>query len=204
MSSTNHKNKLAHEEYPTPAALVQALMAQINWERIERNAQMRGRKPRFLEPCRGTERRIYDAVPDICEKFHCEIQEGSDYLTTDCGRGLFDVIITNPPFTLFEAFLEKSLREVSTDGLVIYLLRVNALGSKKRSDFWGGTVPWPNKQIVTVPRPDFSGAGGDSCEYAFFCWDPCHYLEDFGPLGRLNWVKPKKVRAKRVKKAEAV
>lgn len=194
MSSTNKKNIAPHEEYQTPAALVDELMRQINWDRVKANASYRGRKPQFLEPCRGVEGRIYNAIPEGIEKHWCEIQEGKDYLTTDFGLGVFDVVITNPPFSLFETFLEKSLNEASHDSLVIYLLRVNALGSLKRSAFWGGSVPWPNKQLVTVPRPDFSGGGGDSCEYAFFAWDPCNYLEAHGPLSRLHWVKPKKRR----------
>lgn len=90
----------------------------------------------FLEPCRGDEGRIYDRVPlPESQKDWAGISMGRDYLAHDFGRQ-FDVIITNPPFSLTEEFLEKSLAELKPDGTLIYLQRVNFLGSIKRVPFF--------------------------------------------------------------------
>ncbi|WP_455688281.1 EscU/YscU/HrcU family type III secretion system export apparatus switch protein, partial [Escherichia coli] len=78
-----------------------------------------------------------------------------------------DVIITNPPFSLTEEFMRKSLSELAPDGTLIYLQRVNFLGSKRRVPFWA-EIGFPNKTPILVPRPRFVGGGSDSCEYCWF------------------------------------
>ena len=55
----------------------------------------------FMEPCRR--RNIFDPVPLLQNRKRAEIRHGRDYLAWDFGRK-FDVIITNPPFSLTEEF----------------------------------------------------------------------------------------------------
>lgn len=157
MSSTNGKVQ-PRELYPTPPEAVDALLAKLTLRPNDR----------FLEPCRGTGA-IYDkiALPESQKSF-AEIQLGIDYLTADCGTQ--DVIITNPPFSLTEEFIRKSLGELAEDGTMAYLQRVNYLGSKKRLPFWF-EIGFPQKCPILVPRPKFVGGGSDSCEYAWFIWD---------------------------------
>ncbi len=159
MSSTNGTVR-ANEFYPTPDNVVDALLAQL---------QLR-QEDTFLEPCKG-EGAIYNKV-NLAEwdKTYAEITMGLDYLDIDYGDYLFDVIITNPPFSLTEEFLRKSLKELAPDGTLAYLQRVNFLGSKRRVPFWA-EVGFPNKTPVIVPRPRFVGGGSDSCEYCWFIYD---------------------------------
>ncbi|EKO3414934.1 DNA methyltransferase, partial [Vibrio fluvialis] len=119
MSSTNG-NVQPRELYPTPAEVVDALLAKLTLRPTDK----------FLEPCYGTGA-IFDkiALPESQKSF-AEIEQGIDYLTTDFG--IQDVIITNPPFSLTEEFIRKSLSELAPDGTMAYLQRVNYLGSKKR------------------------------------------------------------------------
>ncbi|MGL4869874.1 MAG: DNA methyltransferase [Aeromonas veronii] len=159
MSSTTG-DTIANDLYPTPPEVVDSLMSIIT--------------PRpgdfFLEPCRGDEGRIYDRVPLPEEqKEWAELSMGRDYLAHDFGRQ-FDLIITNPPFTLSEAFLEKSMAELAPDGTLVYLQRVNWLGSIKRIPFWAA-IGFPGKTPIIIPRPRFAKKGSDSCEYAWFIWD---------------------------------
>ncbi|WP_323915113.1 DNA methyltransferase [Aeromonas veronii] len=158
MSSTTG-NTIERELYPTPESAVAALMSCINFRHDDI----------FMEPCRA-EGNIYNPVPlPAQQKEWAEISQGRDYLEWDFGRK-FDVIITNPPFSLTEEFLKKSLSELAPDGTLIYLQRVNFLGSKKRVPFWA-EIGFPNKTPILVPRPRFVGGGSDSCEYSWFIWD---------------------------------
>ena len=53
---------------------------------------------------------------------------------------------------------------------MIYLQRVNFLGSIKRIDFWEN-FGHPDKFPILVPRPRFTAGRSDSCEYAWYIWD---------------------------------
>ena len=157
MSRTNG-TVIPKELYPTPDVVVDALMDVINFREGDS----------FLEPCFGTGA-IYNKVTLPCnQKYFAELSVGIDYLATEFTKK--DVIITNPPFSLTEEFLEKSLSELADDGTLIYLQRLNYLGSIKRVPFWA-RVSFPQKTPVIIPRPRFVGGGSDSCEYAWFIWD---------------------------------
>lgn len=157
MSST-HGKTIKQELYPTPTHVVSGLLAHLQFRDNDH----------FLEPCRGTDA-IWSqiALPDS-QKHWAELSMGRDYLTHTFAP--MDVIITNPPFSLTEAFLEKSLAELQPDGTLAYLQRINFLGSLKRLGFWK-RIGLPDKAPVIVPRPRFVGGGSDSCEYAWFIWD---------------------------------
>lgn len=77
-----------------------------------------------------------------------------------------DLIVTNPPFSLSMEFLTKSLSEAQT---VVYLLRLNYLGSAERKTFWKQNQP--THLYVLSNRPSFTGLGTDATEYAWFVWD---------------------------------
>ena len=157
MSSTVG-NTIPRELYPTPTPSVKTLLSNLTFKPTDT----------FLEPCRGTDA-IYGEVnlPDS-QKYWAEIDRGVDYLKTPFKQ--VDVIITNPPFSLTEEFIRKSLSELAPDGTMAYLQRVNFLGSKKRVPFWA-EVGFPNKTPVIIPRPRFVNGGSDSCEYCWFIWD---------------------------------
>lgn len=80
----------------------------------------------------------------------------------------FKTIITNPPFSIAEEVITKALADVSNNGEVIMLLRLNFLGSQKRHNFWQRNTP--QKIYVLSKRPKFTGNSSDSCEYAWFVW----------------------------------
>lgn len=153
MSATNRgSERIAQDAYTTPGYVVDALLEYVNFQGAT-----------FLEPCRGLGT-IYERVPlaHSCKR-HCEITEGIDYLKSPCQA---DIIITNPPYSLAQELLEKSLREAHT---VIYLLRVNWLGAVKRRSFWMQNKP--SHLFVITPRPSFVGNKNDATEYAWFAWD---------------------------------
>lgn len=157
MSSTNG-TKIDKDNYPTPLGVVDSLVAQLVLRPMDK----------FLEPCKG-EGNIYNKIKLYGpQKYWAELSEGVDYLTTDFSK--MDVIITNPPFSLTEEFLEKSFSELAPDGTLCYLQRVNFLGSMGRVIFWE-KLGFPQKTPVIVPRPRFVNGKSDSCEYMWMIWD---------------------------------
>jgi hypothetical protein len=58
------------------------------------------------------------------------------------------------------AFLQKSLSEADT---VVYLLRLNFLGTVRRKPFWDAYLP--THLFAITPRPRFVNGGSDACEY---------------------------------------
>jgi len=80
----------------------------------------------------------------------------------------YDIIATNPPFSVCEKFIEKSFRILHPRGVMVYLLRLSTVGAKKRKPFWKSHPP---AEIATfVLRPSFDGKGTDYTEYACFFW----------------------------------
>ncbi len=141
MSSTNRgQNRVGNDLYPTPAAPINALLnvMSIPW------------RTSFHEPCKALGA-IYDRI-HVAEKSYCEITEGFDYLAhhTPCPPYPYNLIITNPPFSSALEFLQKSLQEADT---VVYLLRLNFLGSQERRSFWQANRP--THVLALSQRPCF-------------------------------------------------
>ena len=102
----------------------------------------------ILDPCKG-DGAFCDQIPNC---HWCEITQGRDFFTTT--GDYYDWIITNPPWSQFRAFLNKSM-EVADN--VVFLSTINhwfltgRLGDLKKNDF--GIVeicrvktpvrPWP-------------------------------------------------------------
>ena len=95
-----------------------------------------------------------------------------DYLKIDCKTGYnngYDIIITNPLFSLALEIIKKAIEDVKDGGYVIMLLRLNFFGSKKRYQFWQENMP---KYIfVHSERMSFTDDGEtDSIEYMHAIW----------------------------------
>jgi hypothetical protein len=84
----------------------------------------------------------------------------------------FGCIITNPPFSLAEKFVLRSLTMLDPHwgGDVLMLLRLGFLASKKRRQFWKKNPL--TALFILSDRPSFRGEGEqtDKSEYAWFLW----------------------------------
>jgi hypothetical protein len=79
----------------------------------------------------------------------------------------YDLIITNPPYSVAHPYIRASLRLLKPRGTVAMLLRVNFMGGQKRA-----TWHRENRSDIKVlsRRPSFTGKGTDATEYAWFLW----------------------------------
>lgn len=162
MSATNRGAKRRPNDfYATPDYTVDSLFQFIKWNKMIS----------FFEPCKG-DGAIYDKVPGNKHKFYTELSEGKDYFEYK-PYNKFDLIVTNPPFSLAKEFLDKSLTEAHT---VCYLLRLNFLGAQVRNEWWNQIRP-PEKLIVLSRRPKFINNQADATEYAWFCWDNMELID---------------------------
>lgn len=151
MSSTNRGAvRKTNDSYCTPAAAFLPFLPHL--------------QPgvRFWEPACGDRRLINWLREAGHEAEGNDLQNGYDFLED---RRIHGCIITNPPFSLALEFCEHALCHAPE---VIMLLRLNFLGSQKRYDWWRQNEP--SAIYVLSERPDFTGGGGDSCEYAWFVW----------------------------------
>jgi hypothetical protein len=158
MSATNRgAERHVNDFYNTPSYTLQSLLDVLDVQKAKS----------FLEPCRGGGV-IYNAMP-IQDRDYAEILEGKDYLKAEFNKK-YDLVVTNPPYSLASEFLQKSLGE---SGSVWYLLRLNFLESKKRAEWWQNNLP--THLLVLSARPSFTGNGTDATAYAWFGWDKNGY-----------------------------
>lgn len=81
----------------------------------------------------------------------------------------FDVIIGNPPYSLAQEFVDKSLSLLAPGGKLIFLLRTAFLESDKRFRWWQDRLP---AGLYTLhKRPSFTGHGTDATSYSWFVWE---------------------------------
>lgn len=81
----------------------------------------------------------------------------------------FDLVITNPPYSLAQEFCERAmLWRRSRHSVVAMLLRLNFLESQKRASWLRQNTP---SIYVSPRRPSFTGKGTDATGYAWFIWD---------------------------------
>lgn len=80
----------------------------------------------------------------------------------------YSTIITNPPFSLAQQFVERAFELDGKDTDIIMLLRLAFLESKKRREFWQ-RHPVSGLYVLSE-RPSFTGAGTDAAAYAWFVW----------------------------------
>lgn len=83
------------------------------------------------------------------------------------------VIFTNPPFSQAREFIAKA-RETAPRATLVFLLRLNFLGSAERHGWLSRDMP----DIYQLPnRPSFVNGKTDSVEYGWFVWGPAPRAE---------------------------
>ena|ERR1700731_13358 len=101
------------ERHYTPAALARHLVGLVPIKRGER----------VLDPAAGVNRVFLKAFPTQ-QKLRCEIDEGTDFLIAPYR---YDWAITNPPYHLLWAFIDKTSREAEKG--FAFLVNINGINT---------------------------------------------------------------------------
>lgn len=147
-----------------------------------------GEYKRILEPCAGSGKmvkvlreRYPTAKITAVEKYpegkfffplgtdHGVKGDFLDIHSTESFHEDYDLVFTNPPYTLAEKIITHAM-EQWPKATIVMLLRLNFLGSQQRHDWWQDKLP--NEIHVLSKRPSFIGKGTDATEYAWFVWRP--------------------------------
>ncbi len=197
MSSTNRGSERNKEDYYyTPIQTIQDF-----WKKFCEVENLAYRHFNFvLDPCAGGDNERPCAYPEALKMFEFNFThefnfvKKTTFLTFDiradskaefkCDYLLLnedfhirpELIISNPPFKLFEDFIIKSFNIIKSEGYIIFLLRLNATGGQdRRIRFWNKYKP---KAIyVHSKRPCFMKGSSDSCEYGHFVFQ-CGFTGD--------------------------
>ena len=142
----------------------------------------------FLEPCVGGGH-IVDVIkryyPDECVYGVDIVDRGypntlvADFLKHDFLGQKFDNVVTNPPFSLAQEFLEKSMEVVNDGGKIAMFLKIQFLEGAKRREmfkkyppkyiyvFVKRQAPWNNGSPVDEKGKPWSST---MC-FAWFVWE---------------------------------
>lgn len=190
MSATNRGEiRSENDYYPTPDWLIRPILPYVmpgGGVPVPEG----GREFNILEPSCGSgaiveELEAYPTRVPVCidcldiapRGFDCR---QADFLAED-PEPIFDLVITNPPYSAAQEFIDHSRKFLrSQDSVLCFLLRLNFLGSQKRASWW--REHGPSGLYVTPRRPSFRKGGTDATEYAWFIWDgrpalPIEFLE---------------------------
>jgi len=175
MSATNRGSKrIPLDDYPTPAWLTRAIVPVLKQHFFEQ-------KLRILEPCAGNGA----MVKVLREEFphskitHWDLKRDKIDFLKQRPRAGFNLIITNPPYSIAQEIVEHALKFRRIDlphmPIVGMLLRINFLGAQKRAKWWREHMI--TSLHVTPKRPPFRKNklgkwGTDATEYAWFIWAP--------------------------------
>ncbi len=143
------ENRRKLDFYPTPKNVTKALMEFLFKEKhLDFNTKI-------WEPACGSGH-MSEILKQYCPNVYSsdlrqtEYGDGNIDFLEYSGKGEFDAIITNPPFSLAHQFIEKSIKETS---IVAMLLKSQYWHAKSRLDLFTNTPP-----AYVLPltwRPDF-------------------------------------------------
>jgi len=171
VSATNGKNRDNHDFYPTPRKFIELLFKYED-----------SKCQHFLEPAAG-DGRIGEFVRPMHRQFiekhktrrTCSLWLDypklevlhADFLEVDL-KPVYDLIVTNPPYSKALEFVKKGLKLLVPGGRCIMLLRAGFLETETRREFNQANLP---KHIYFLSeRPKFRGKGNDASMYGWFVW----------------------------------
>lgn len=153
---------------------------------------------RCLEPCVGNGNIVksflkqypeanFDTIDITNRGFDCEIQ---DYLEFKTDK-LYDTIITNPPYTLAQEFVEHSLPLLKTKGQCAMFLKIQFLEGMKRKSFF---EEYPPKYVYVFSKRQAPWNNGNPVNekgkkwqstmcFAWFIWEKGYKCEP-----RIRWI----------------
>jgi len=107
------------------------------------------------------------------------------------------IVIGNPPYALAEQFVRKAIEQIDAGHVrqCFFLMRLGFLAGEDRCAWLRHRYP---SAYVLPARPDYTGEGGDSADYAWLRWGPIDVFPprasatlavlDLASSGREQWL----------------
>ena len=174
MSTT--RERVQDDYYATPYQATEMLLDEVKFV------------GNFLEPCVGGGH-IVDVIkkyyPDECVYGVDLVDRGypntlvADFLKHDFLGQKFDNVVTNPPYSLAQEFLEKSMEVVNNGGKITMFLKIQFLEGAKRRDMF---KKYPPKYIYVFSKRQNPWRNGSPVDekgkpwsstmcFAWFVWE---------------------------------
>ena len=170
------RERVEEDYYATPYNSTQALLDNVKFE------------GKFLEPCVGG-----GHIQEVIKKYYPNneiigydlVDRGypntivSNYLTNDFGKDKYDSIITNPPYSLAQEFLEKSMSIINKNGKIAMFLKIQFLEGIARKEMFN---KYPPKYVYVFtkrqnplrngsPVDENGKAWASTMCFAWFVWE---------------------------------
>ncbi len=121
------------------------------------------------EPAAGSGKMVRALQERGFEVSGSEISDGNDFLLMIDRR--FRQIVTNPPYTLAQRFIEHAMRMVGGDGMVAMLLRCDFDHARGRQHLFGKCPEFYKKIVLTRRIRWFEDStGSPSFNHAWYIW----------------------------------
>lgn len=157
--------------YPTPPEVTHALMLFL---------RSRDLSPRKVWECACGDNAMVNVIRQYTDCYGSDIRRGTDYLTTRNQDA--DAIITNPPFSIADKFIEKALGEADT---VAFVLKTQYWHAAKRKPLFD--LRRPAFILPLLWRPSFvRGKNAPLMDVIWTVWTKDATITEFIPLDKPN------------------
>lgn len=121
---------------------------------------------------------------DVREDSLADVKMDFLKVSPDIHKERYDLVITNPPFSIAEEVIRHGLEFCRNGKFVIMLLRLNFLEGLKRKDLFDNYMPkyiFVHRKRIDFTRNLKTGKHGtDSVAYAHFVWQKGNDLQKYG------------------------
>ena len=153
--------RIERDLYETPEWVTRALLPHL------------GKVTFVWEPAAGLGKMVRVLESAGLQVLSTDISVGQDFLLAE--RKAVDAIVTNPPYSMAQSFIEHALELMKGGGKVAMLLRTDFDHARTRAHLFHGCEAFAKKLVLTKRIVWFGRPGAaPSFKHAWYIWDWQH------------------------------